>query len=103
MNPMKCLIVTASTFAVLTYAGIDPCGQPMETRLEATHNSVMSHSHPWDAQLTLTRYYGIDPSTSSDLQKVNIIRQFASELISNSVELESSFADMVTRRYWDLI
>ena len=37
------------------------------------------------------------------LHKAEIIMEFASKLLHNSVELEPEFAKVVTKKFWDLI
>ncbi|MDD3721274.1 MAG: hypothetical protein PHW92_02135 [Lutibacter sp.] len=96
-NLTSLVLMTAisSTVLPLKYEDYDK----ITPSLEAKYNFQNSDSH-WGYNSNITSY---DTNQREDSEKLNIIIKFSKELTQNSQELDSEFAEIVNKNFWDLL
>ena len=59
--------------------------------------------HPWKTDLVINENRLVTAEMSDDVEKVKVIKSFASQLISESKDLDPIFSEGIYENIWDLI
>jgi len=64
--------------------------------------NLQEEDYPW-AALLLNEHYSIDVEEYEALQKIEIIQEFSSKLLTSCKDMDGEIAKIVKENYWDLL